>query len=72
MIDKKAPADFRSWMDLDPGKEAADVAHEPRERGELALPEPVRQPVDQDRVKAGIGKGDFPADRTAGSRWKTT
>src|SRR5207249_1637906 len=47
-------------MDLDPGEEAADVAHEPRQRGKLPLPNPVRQPVDKDRVKTGISNCHFP------------
>jgi hypothetical protein len=60
MIDKTTTADFRSRMYLDPGDKAAQVAHEPSEGAELPLPEPMRQPVNQNRVKAGISKCDFP------------
>src|SRR3990172_13228534 len=45
VINEKTPADFRSGMDLDAGKKAADVAHKPRQRGEAALPEPMCHPV---------------------------
>src|SRR5512145_2081594 len=60
VIDKTAPSDFCSWMDLDSCEESTDVAHKTCERRELALPKPVRQTMDQNRVKAWIRDRHFP------------
>src|SRR5262245_12077018 len=60
VVDKKTPADFGARMDLDARKKAAHVAHETRQGSELALPYPVCQPVQQDRMKSRISKRDFP------------
>ena len=60
MIDKAAPADFRAGMNLNSCQESSDVAYETRKRDQLALPEPVRDPVDENRVKTRIGYRNFP------------
>ena len=60
MIDKAAPADFRAGMNLNSGQEPSDVAHETCQGGQLALPEPVRDPVDKNRVEPRIGDRNFP------------
>src|SRR6185503_19972687 len=60
VIDESAPADLRPRMGLDPGEEPAKVADEARQRGELALPQPMRQPVDENRVKTRIRNRLFP------------
>src|SRR6478672_2090034 len=44
VIDKTAPADFRAGMNFNSGQEPSNVAHETRQGGQLALPEPVRDP----------------------------
>ena len=43
-----------------PVKKSSDVAHEARQRPKISLPKPVRQPVQQHRVKTRIGKRDLP------------
>src|SRR5437879_13259099 len=50
VIDKKAPADFRSGMNLYPGENAAYMTNETREWGEIPLPEPMVSPVQQGRM----------------------
>jgi hypothetical protein len=60
MIDKTAPADFRAGMDFNSGQESSDVAHETCQGRQLTAPEPVRDPVDENRVEPRIGNRYFP------------
>ena len=53
----KSPGPSRGGgMDLDAGEEAADVREEPGRRPEAPPPEPVRGPVEPDRVDTGIAE----------------
>src|ERR1041384_1588836 len=60
VIDKTAPTDFRAGMNFNPCQESSDVTHETCQGRQLALPEPVRDPVDENRVKSRIGNRNFP------------
>src|SRR5207344_526485 len=56
MVDEESGSEPRGGMDLDAGEEAADVREEAGRRPEATPPEPVRGPVEPDRVHAGIAE----------------
>ncbi len=61
VVDKYAPSHFCAGMNLDAGEKARDVRYEPREPAQLHPPQPVRQSMDEKRVKTGIAGNDFPS-----------
>ena len=66
VIDEKTPADLRARVNFDAGEKAANMRDHARKPAQALAPEPVREPVDQQRMKAGIAGDDFP--RIAGRR----
>src|SRR5207244_2367782 len=60
-VDKKAPADLGAGMDLDPGQDAPDMADKASGEMPAPQPQPVRQAVQQERLKTGIAQDDLGA-----------
>src|SRR6267378_2847137 len=60
VVDEHAAADFRARMNLDAGEKTRDVRHEAGEPAHPNAPQPVRQAMNQERVKTGIAGEDFP------------
>src|SRR6266853_631084 len=60
VVDEHAAADFRARMNLDAGEKTRDVRHEAGEPAHPDAPQPVRQAMNQERVKTGIAGDDFP------------
>ena len=57
VVDEEPPADGRAGMDLDAGEEPGQLGDQPgREPQRRVSPQPVRQPVEPDRVQAGVGE----------------
>ena len=58
VVDEEPPADRRARVDLDAGEQAGSTAEQQpgRQRSAVPLPHPVRQPVQPDRVQAGIDR----------------
>jgi hypothetical protein len=61
VVDEKASAYRRARVDFDPGQPARDVRDKPREPLELELPQAMRQPMEQERVKSRLARDHFPA-----------
>ena len=60
VVDKEAPPDLRSGMDLDPGQEAPAVRNQPREPLESHAPKPMCEAVHEQRVKPRVAGNDLP------------
>jgi hypothetical protein len=60
VIDEKPLADPRAGVNLDPRDPSPEVRNEARQPLETAIPEPVREAVDEHRVEARIARHDFP------------
>src|ERR1044071_5396790 len=60
MIDEESTANLGPRMDLDPGKKAADIAHEPRDSFEPTEPRGIGHSIKKQRMKAWIRKKNFP------------
>src|SRR5258708_1456074 len=59
MIDEEAAADGRSGVDLDAGEESAELGNEARQDGNTGEVQPVSEPMEQDRVEAGVTQDDL-------------
>src|SRR5262245_41596325 len=59
VVDEEAVADGRARVDLDAGKESAQVGDEAAQEAPLAHPERMRQPVEPDGVQAGVAEEDL-------------
>src|SRR5690606_7227043 len=59
MIDEKTPADLRAGMNLDAGEPAPQIGIHPRQPLVVTLPEPMRQPVEPDRMQPRIASHHF-------------
>lgn len=59
VINKELLADLRSGVYLNAGKKPADMRNKPPYKKHLVLPEPVPQPVKQNRVKTRIAEQDL-------------
>src|SRR5262249_22848060 len=59
VIDENPLSDDRTRMNFDPRQPAAQMRNEPREHGEISLPETMRQAMDEDGMNAGIGQQDL-------------
>ena len=66
MVDEKPLPDLGGGMNLDAGQETRDLRNRPRHKRNAMSEEPVRHPVRQKRMEAGIGQEDF--ERAGGSR----
>ncbi len=60
MVEEHALADFGAGMDLDAGEPACNMRGETPQPGEAVVPEPVRRPVQDERVQARITGQDLP------------
>src|SRR5258706_4287721 len=61
MIDEKAAPDLRSGMDLNTGKEAAEMRCQAREPPQPCTPQIVRKAVHQQCMKTRVAGDDFPS-----------
>jgi len=56
VVDKKAAADFRAWVDFNSGEEAGELRDHAWQQGYIGVVEPVGEAVEQDRVEPGIAQ----------------
>jgi len=59
VVDEEALADMCAGMDLDPGQDPPDMRDEAPGQMPAALPQPMCQPVIQQRLKPGIAQHDL-------------
>ena len=59
VVDEEPPADLCARVNLDPGGRAIDLRNNASQQNEARFVKPVRQPMQQDGVEAGIAKEDF-------------
>jgi hypothetical protein len=60
MVDKKTITYLSPGVDFNPGKKAADVRNQAREKGDTPVPESMSQAVKLTGMKARVGKKDLP------------
>ena len=69
VVDDEPAADLRARMDLDGRQNLADVGDEPRQQAGGMPPQPMAQPIEQQRMEARIAQYDLepaPGRRIAG------
>ena len=59
VIDEEAAAEFGTGMDFDSGEQARDLREPAGEESQIMTPQPVREMVRPDGVKAGIAEKNF-------------
>ena len=64
VVDEAASSDVRARMDLDAGHGPVELRNDARQQRETADVQPVRQPVQQDGMKAGVTEKNL--DRALG------
>jgi hypothetical protein len=61
MVDEEAPSDARARMDLDAGEKTPDMRNQTRQPSEARAPQPVREPVHQQRMEPRVTGDHFPS-----------
>ena len=66
VVDEEPPAYGRAGMDLDAGEEASEMRYQPAEPAQIHMPQPIRDAVNAQGMKAGIAGDDLPSRARGG------